>query len=74
MNQYGDMKADDAKKLKELERENQRLRKVVTDQGLDMEMPREVARGKYTPRSCGAPLWWASRPTSGSLGDGPVPW
>jgi len=34
-NQYGGMKANDAKKLKVLERENQRLKKIVADQALD---------------------------------------
>lgn len=28
-NQYGDMKADEAKRLRELERENSRLKKIV---------------------------------------------
>lgn len=32
LNQYGGMKSDDAKKLKELEKENQRLKKIVADQ------------------------------------------
>lgn len=47
VNQYGGMKAEDAKRLKQLEKENQRLRKLVADQALDMEMLREVARGRY---------------------------
>jgi len=34
-NQYGGMKADDAKRLKELERENVRLKRIVADQALD---------------------------------------
>ena len=37
-NEYGGMKADDAKELKELQRENQRLKKIVADQALDNEM------------------------------------
>jgi putative transposase len=37
-NQYGGIKADDAKELKELRQENQRLRKIVADQALDNEM------------------------------------
>jgi hypothetical protein len=41
------MKADDAKKLKELEKENQRLKKIVADQSLDIDMLREVARGDF---------------------------
>ncbi len=40
-NQYGGMKADDAKRLKELEIENRRLKKAVADLTLD----REALRG-----------------------------
>ena len=32
-NQYGGMKADDAKRLKELERENAMLKRIVADKG-----------------------------------------
>jgi transposase-like protein len=46
-NAYGGLKAQDMKKLKELERENQRLRKVVSDQALDIEMLKEVAKGNF---------------------------
>ena len=46
-NQYGGMKADDAKRLKELERENVRLKKIVADQALDIDMLREVGRGNF---------------------------
>jgi putative transposase len=45
--QYGGMKADDAKRLKELEKENQRLKKIVADQVLDIAMLREVAKGNW---------------------------
>ena len=34
-NQYGGMKADDAKRLRELERENARLKAIVADQALE---------------------------------------
>jgi len=43
--QYGGMKADDARRLKELERENQRLKKIVADQALDIDMLKELNRG-----------------------------
>ena len=46
-NQYGGMKADDAKRLKELERENTRLKKIVADQALDIDMLKEVNRGNF---------------------------
>ena len=46
-NQYGGMKADDAKRLKELERENARLKRIVADQALDIDGLKEVARGNW---------------------------
>ena len=44
---YGSMKVDEAKRLKDLERENQQLKKLVADQALDIQMLKEVARGNY---------------------------
>jgi len=41
------MKADDAKRLKELERENRRLKRVVADQALDIDMLKELSRGNF---------------------------
>lgn len=46
-NQYGGMKANDAKKLKVLERENQRLKKIVADQALDIDMLKGLAEGNF---------------------------
>jgi putative transposase len=46
-NQYGGMKADDVKRLRELETENSRLKKIVADQALDIQRLKEVARGNY---------------------------
>ena len=46
-NQYGGMKADDAKRLKELERENIRLKRIVADQALDIDMLKELNRGNF---------------------------
>ena len=45
--QYGGMKADDAKRLKELERENTRLKRIVADQMLENEALREIAKGNW---------------------------
>lgn len=45
--QYGGMKANDAKRLKELEAENARLKKLVANQALDIDMLREVAKGEF---------------------------
>ena len=46
-NQYGGMKADDAKRLKELERENGRLKKLLAEAELDKSMLRELAEGNF---------------------------
>jgi putative transposase len=46
-NQYGGMKADDAKRLKEVERENARLKRIVADQALDIDMLKELNRGNF---------------------------
>jgi putative transposase len=46
-NQYGGMKADDAKKLKELEKENARLKRIVADKELENLALREIAEGKW---------------------------
>ncbi len=43
---YGGMKADEAKRLKTLEAENQRLKKLVAEQALDIDMLKELAEGK----------------------------
>ena len=46
-NQYGGMKADEMKRLKELEKENGRLKKIVAEQALDISMLKEVAKGNF---------------------------
>jgi transposase-like protein len=46
-NQYGGMKADDAKRLKELERENARLKAIVADQALEKQALKEIAKGNW---------------------------
>jgi len=46
-NQYGGMKAEDAKRLKELERENARLKQLLADAELDKAMLKELATGKW---------------------------
>jgi len=43
-NQYGGMKADEMKRLKELERENARLKKIVADLSIDNSILKEVAK------------------------------
>ena len=45
--QYGGMKASDAKRLKELEGENARLKRLLADAELDKDMLREIASGNF---------------------------
>ena len=44
---YGGMKIDQARKYKELEKENGRLKKLVADQALDIAILKEAARGNF---------------------------
>ena len=46
-NQYGGMKADEAKRLKELEVENARLKRLVAELALDKQMLQEVVQKKW---------------------------
>ena len=45
--EYGGLKVDQAKRYKELEVENQRLRKVIADLTIDNSILKEVTRGNY---------------------------
>ncbi len=46
-NQFGGMKAEEAKRLKELEAENKRLKEIVADLTLDNRMLKHVAEGNW---------------------------
>jgi len=46
-NQYGGMKAGDAKKLKELERENGQLKRLVADKELEVLAYKEISKGNF---------------------------
>lgn len=45
--EYGGLRVDQAKRLKELEQENSRLRKVVSDLSIDNAILKEAARGNF---------------------------
>lgn len=45
--EYGGMKVNQAKKQKELERENAQLKKLVADLSLDNAMLKEINRGNF---------------------------
>jgi len=44
---YGGMKASQAKRLKELEAENARLKRLVANQALDIDLLKELAEGNF---------------------------
>jgi transposase-like protein len=52
--EYGGMKLDQARRLKELEKENARLKRLLADTELDKAILKEAASGKYGARRSGA--------------------
>jgi putative transposase len=44
---YGAMQEDQLKRLKELEKENARLKRIVADQAVDISILKEVAAGNF---------------------------
>jgi transposase-like protein len=46
-NQYGGMKAEEAKRLRELEEENKRLKKLLAEAELDKAILKEALEGNY---------------------------
>jgi len=46
-NQYGGMKAEEAKRLKELEQENRQLKKLLAEAELDKSILKEALEGNY---------------------------
>ena len=45
--EYGGMKADQAKRLKELEQENGKLKRLVAELSLDKQILQDIARGNF---------------------------
>jgi hypothetical protein len=45
--QYGGMKSEEAKRLKALEDENRRLKHLVADQALDIQMLKHLSEGNW---------------------------
>ena len=46
-NQYGGMKSEEAKRLKQLEQENQQLKKLLAESELDKAILKEALEGNY---------------------------
>ena len=45
--EYGGLRTDQAKRLKDLEKENARLKRLVANQALDMEILKEAVSGNF---------------------------
>jgi putative transposase len=46
-NRYGGMSSQEAKRLKELEKENARLKKLLAEKELDIDILKEVSQGNF---------------------------
>ena len=46
-NRHGGMSSQEAKRLKELEKENARLKRLIADQALDIDILKEVSRKNF---------------------------
>jgi putative transposase len=47
LKQYGGMKSEEAKRLKQLEDENKRLKEIVAEQQLDIRMLKHITEGNW---------------------------
>jgi hypothetical protein len=45
--EYGELKTDQARRMKDLEKENQRLRRAISDLTLDKLILQEAAKGNF---------------------------
>jgi putative transposase len=72
--QYGGLKADDVKRLKELEGENARLKRIEADKELQIEALKELGRGTWCARPAGAAPSSTSSGCSGCRSGGRASW
>ena len=72
--QYGGMKVHDANRLKELEGENARLKRLLAEAELGKLMLREIAERNFWPRTANAALSRCCPRGSGRRNDERAPW
>ena len=70
--EYGGLRVDQAKRLKSLEQENTRLKRIVADLSLDNSILKEVASGNFYARPASARPWGMPSPCSTSPSAGRV--
>ncbi len=68
--QYGGLKADDAKLLKELQRENGRLKRIAADKELEIDALREISKGNFWARRGAGPRSGCCRTARGCRSGG----
>src|SRR5262249_40868664 len=73
-NQFGGLKAEDAKRLKDLERENSTLKRLLADAELEKAALKEIARGNFSPRNAGGQPFVTSSGCWGSVNGSPAAW
>ena len=71
-NQFGGLKAEDTKKLKDLERENATLKRLLADAELEKDALREIARGNFKARNAGGQPFVISSVCWGSASGSPA--
>ena len=62
---YGGLRMDQAKRLKSLEKENGRLKKLVAGLSVDNQILKEVSSGNFQARRSGDEPWYGSESDSG---------
>ena len=71
-NQFGGLKAEDAKRLKDLERENSTLKRLLADAELEKAALKEIARGNFKARNAGGRPFVTSSGCWGSVNGSPA--
>jgi transposase-like protein len=69
--EYGGLKADQARRLKELERENQRLKRIVADLSVEKAILKDAAEGNFQAPSGDGRRW--HKPSSATASHSVVP-
>ena len=72
--EYGGVAVEQAKRLKELERENARLRRLVADLSLEKQVLKDVAAGNLQAPSGAGRRFWASETSTASRSATPAAW
>jgi putative transposase len=70
--EYGGLKVDQVRRMKELEREKARLKRAVAELTLDKQILKEAAEGKYQAPSAAGPVSATCRARSASPNAGPA--